>query len=76
MAQFKGKNSGKAWGQASKPTKAEVWRRINENCRFCIYDKHAEGTWREQIEACTSTDCALYPIRPVSENYEPAREDS
>jgi hypothetical protein len=55
--------------QASRPTKTEVWRRISANCRYCLYDPHAGGTWREQIEACTSPDCPMYPIRPVSQNY-------
>lgn len=67
MPKYKGKISG----QASRPTKAQVWRRINENCKFCLYDPHATGTWREQIEACTSPECPLYPIRPVSGSYKP-----
>jgi hypothetical protein len=39
---------------------------INEFCKGCIYDKHAEGAWREQVTRCTSYKCALYPVRPVS----------
>ena len=66
-----GRYQGKISGQASRPSKAEVWRRINANCKFCLYDPKAEGlgTWRDQIEACSSPDCPLYPIRPVSESY-------
>ena len=39
---------------------------INEKCRDCIYDSLAGGTWRQQTEACTCTDCSLFPYRPVS----------
>jgi hypothetical protein len=39
---------------------------INEFCKGCIYDKHAEGAWREQVTRCTSVKCSLYPVRPVS----------
>lgn len=39
---------------------------INRHCKDCIYDPLAGGTWRQQVEACTFTDCALYPLRPVS----------
>ncbi len=40
---------------------------INRKCRECIFDRHGgSGTWRQQVEACTSTACPLYPVRPVS----------
>jgi len=40
---------------------------INEKCKDCIYDQKAPGTWREQVEACTSEkSCSLWPYRPVS----------
>lgn len=40
---------------------------INEKCKDCIYDHKAEGTWREQIENCTSEhSCALWPYRPLT----------
>lgn len=40
---------------------------INDYCKGCIYDSKAPGTWREQVEACTSEGrCALWPYRPVS----------
>jgi len=39
--------------------------RINAFCAHCIYDPIAgNGTWREQIEKCTSYDCPLYEVRP------------
>ena len=38
---------------------------INEKCKDCIYDpKSGLGTWRQQVEGCTMTDCALFAFRP------------
>lgn len=40
---------------------------INEKCKDCIYDPACPGTWREQVEKCTSEGrCALWPYRPVT----------
>lgn len=41
---------------------------INAHCKSCIYDKAEPGTWRQQVEACTVTSCALYPHRPLPAN--------
>ena len=38
---------------------------INAKCKECIYDPLAQGTWRKQVEECTSRSCKLYPERPV-----------
>lgn len=47
---------------------ASLRRAINEKCRECIYDPVAgRGTWRQQVGACTSTKCPLYPVRPMPE---------
>jgi len=38
---------------------------IDDFCKQCIYDPHGDnGTWRQQVERCTSVNCALYPVRP------------
>mgnify|MGYP000435623285 CR=1 FL=1 len=37
---------------------------INKNCRECSYDELCDGTWRDQIEGCHITKCALYDFRP------------
>lgn len=37
---------------------------INAFCRECIYDPREPGRWREQVEACPSRSCPLYPVRP------------
>ena len=41
---------------------------INAFCKSCIYDPKWQGggTWRKQVENCTSTDCPLYEYRPTS----------
>lgn len=39
---------------------------LNEHCKNCIYDKAVSGTWREQVEACTSQHCALWQHRPMT----------
>lgn len=40
---------------------------INAKCKECIYDPISGfGTWRQQVEACTSPTCPLYPVRPTS----------
>ena len=39
---------------------------IDTNCKTCIYDPKAAGTWRQQVTLCTVTSCAFYPVRPVT----------
>lgn len=39
---------------------------IAQHCKGCISDEHCAGTWRQQVEACNITDCALYEHRPLS----------
>jgi hypothetical protein len=41
---------------------------INAKCRDCIVDDLEPGNWRQQVTACTSEDCALHPLRPMSES--------
>ena len=41
---------------------------INDKCKECIYDDiGGAGTWREQVTACTSRTCPLYPVRPLAQ---------
>lgn len=43
--------------------------KINAKCIECVYDPYStNGTWRQQVELCTSSQCPLYPIRPTSNN--------
>ena len=39
---------------------------IEAKCRDCAYDELDEGTWRQQVERCDITDCALHFYRPKS----------
>ncbi len=39
--------------------------RVDMACKDCIYDEKTPGTWRKQVENCTTTACPLYPVRPV-----------
>ena len=40
---------------------------VNAKCRECIYDPNSgQGTWRKQVEDCTSPLCPLFPYRPVT----------
>lgn len=39
---------------------------IAEKCKDCIYDSTEPGSWRYQIEQCTSTSCALFELRPMT----------
>ena len=37
---------------------------INQNCKDCVYDEIATGTWRQQASLCSVKSCALYDVRP------------
>jgi hypothetical protein len=39
---------------------------IAAKCKDCIHDPQAPGNWRQQVTACTITNCALWPYRPKS----------
>ena len=30
---------------------------INAKCKECLYDPYDKGTWRQQVQACTSPKC-------------------
>jgi len=48
---------------------------INDKCRECIFDPNGGGgNWRQQVEACTSPSCPLYPVRPVSNPQKPSHD--
>lgn len=39
---------------------------VNLKCKQCIHDPYSgNGTWRQQVQACTSKTCPLYPVRPM-----------
>jgi len=39
---------------------------IEEYCKSCSYDPTQPGSWRFQIENCSTVSCALYPVRPLT----------
>lgn len=40
--------------------------KVDAFCRYCIFDSHADGSWRKQVENCTCHNCPLYDVRPMS----------
>ena len=39
---------------------------INAMCKSCLYDPgNGNGGWREQVGGCSSSNCALHPVRPL-----------
>jgi hypothetical protein len=40
--------------------------KIDAKCIECIYDPYQSGSWRNQVEKCTSVDCPLFAVRPKS----------
>jgi len=48
-----------------KPGRAAA---INAMCCMCIYDPISVGcgSWRKQVEDCTSKTCPLYKFRPCT----------
>ena len=44
-------------------------------CKECIYDPVAgAGTWRQQVEACTSYACPLFDYRPKSKSTDTSKK--
>lgn len=39
---------------------------INAFCKGCIYDEYDKGNWKQQVTACTMSDCQLFDYRPIS----------
>lgn len=47
-----------------RPTRVSLRAVIDAKCKECIYDPGSGGGgWREQVGACTSPLCPLYPVR-------------
>ena len=44
---------------------------IEAKCKDCSYDPLDDGTWRQQVERCEITDCALWNYRPKSRSKIP-----
>ena len=42
--------------------------KIDAKCIDCIYDPLQKGSWRYQVEECTSPTCPLFNVRPTTTN--------
>lgn len=51
-------------------------RAIWAMCRDCIYDPMGGGSWRQQVDACTSPECPLYQVRPRSTAREVVQKEA
>lgn len=41
---------------------------IDAKCKDCIYDPLSGlGTWKQQVQGCTSKDCGLWPVHAKSD---------
>lgn len=49
---------------------------ISAKCKDCIYDPCEPGNWVQQVTACTSPDCPLFPYRPISKSKKGSHDDS
>jgi len=47
---------------------------VRDKCIDCIYDPLDKGTHIYQTTKCRSTDCALWPIRPINKQYANAQD--
>ena len=49
---------------------------IAAKCKECTYDPLDDGTWRQQVQRCEITDCALWKYRPKSRSKVSSEADS
>lgn len=50
---------------------------IDAMCKNCLYDPgNGNGGWRTQIEGCSSSNCALHPVRPLPVMVNKSGEDA
>ena len=49
---------------------------IAAKCKECTYDPLDDGTWKQQVQRCDITDCALHPYRPKSRSNASSKADS
>lgn len=56
-------------GGGKKAPQPSLRGAINAFCKQCLYDPlGGVGNWRQQITACTASECALYAVRPLSKS--------
>ena len=47
-------------------SKAGLRGKIDAKCCECIYDPYQKGSWRYQVEKCTSLTCPIFPVRAMT----------
>ena len=52
---------------ARESSKPGLRGKLNAKCAECIYDPLGDGTWRQQVAACTNRSCPLWTVRPIPE---------
>lgn len=51
---------------AAKAVRQSLRAAIDAMCRSCLYDPgNGTGGWREQVQGCSSSNCALHAVRPL-----------
>jgi len=45
--------------------KAGFKSKIIAKCIECLYDPVQKGSWRQQVQSCTSPKCPLFAVRPM-----------
>ena len=59
--------------RGTKAAGASLREAINSKCKDCIFDDQYPGNWKEQVTACSSIDCPLWTVRPVTSGEAPSR---
>jgi hypothetical protein len=60
-------NTGREQATRRRIDRVSLRTAIDAMCRSCIYDPGgANGTWREQVQGCSSGNCPLHPVRPIT----------
>jgi len=63
--------------QRNVTTKQSLRSAVNAKFRECIYcPLTGTGSWRQQVENCTSISCPLFSVRPKSTGYIPETENA
>jgi len=63
--------------QRNATTKPSLRSAINAKCREGIYcSLTGTGSWRLQVENCTSISCPLFSVRPKTTGYIPETENA
>ena len=54
--------------ELARGTGMSLRRRINQNCKACVWDNRAKGTWRQQVTLCAIKSCPFHEVRPKTDS--------